>query len=241
MTRLLASVQNEDEALAALAGGADIIDFKNARAGALGALDPSIVAGALSRLNGRAITSATAGDWPLEPSIIAEAVMRTGATGVEYVKVGLLPGAALENCIKALAPAATQYRIVAVFFADRGVPLETLRHLHIARFAGAMIDTFDKRGGGLRQHMSDRNLKTFIRAARDCELYTGLAGSLRADDIDALVDLAPQLLGFRGALCESSDRGAALSVERLRKVRAVLDQARAAHPDIDVSCSLSNK
>ena len=68
MTRLLASVQNEDEALAALAGGADIIDFKNARAGALGALDPYIIASALLRLNGRALTSATAGDWPLEPA-----------------------------------------------------------------------------------------------------------------------------------------------------------------------------
>jgi hypothetical protein len=50
--------------------------------------------------------------------------MRTGATGVDYVKVGLLPGTQLENCIKALAPAATQYRLVAVFFADRGVPFE---------------------------------------------------------------------------------------------------------------------
>jgi len=240
MTRLLASVQNEDEALAALAGGADIIDFKDARAGALGALDPYIVASALARLNGRAITSATAGDWPLEPSIIAEAVMRTGATGVEYVKVGLLPGAALENCIKALAPAATQYRIVAVFFADRGVPLETLRHLHIARFAGAMIDTFDKRNGGLRQHMSDRALKTFIQAARDFELYTGLAGSLRLDDIDPLASLLPHYLGFRGALCEGSDRTTKLSPDRLRRVRTELERARALQTDPD-PCSLSLK
>jgi len=240
MTRLLASVQNEYEALAALAGGADIIDFKNADAGALGALDPYVIASALARLNGRAITSATAGDWPLEPSVIAEAVMRTGATGVEYVKVGLLPGAALENCIKALAPAATQYHLVAVFFADRGVPLETLRHLHIARFAGAMIDTFDKRDGGLRQHMSDRALKTFIQAARDFELYTGLAGSLRIDDIDPLAALLPDYLGFRGALCEGSNRATALSPERLRRVRTELDRARALQTDPDF-CPLSPK
>jgi (5-formylfuran-3-yl)methyl phosphate synthase len=241
MTRLLVSVQDGHEAEIALNGGADIIDFKNAREGALGALDPGLIAAALPRFHRHVLTSATAGDWPLDPVALTQAAMSVGATGVDYVKIGLLPGADLSSCIMALAPAATQYRLVAVFFADRGVPLEALRHLQIAGFGGAMIDTFDKRGGGLRQHMSDRNLKTFIRAARDCELYTGLAGSLRADDIDALVDLAPQLLGFRGALCESSDRGAALSVERLRKVRAVLDQARAAHPDIDVSCSLSNK
>src|SRR6476469_7663848 len=214
MTRLLASVQDKHEADIALQAGAEIIDFKNPHEGALAALEPYIVASALQRLKGRVFTSATAGDWPLETSAIVQAVMRTGAIGVDYVKVGLLPGTQLENCINALAPAATQYRLVAVFFADRGVPLEALQHLQIAGFGGAMIDTFDKRSGGLRQHMSDRNLKTFIQAARDCELCTGLAGSLRADDIDALIDLAPHLLGFRGALCESSDRGALLSVER---------------------------
>jgi dihydroneopterin aldolase len=241
MTRLLVSVQDGHEAEIALNGGADIVDFKDAGKGALGALDPCLVAAALPRLHQRVLTSATAGDWPLDPVALTQAVMSTGATGVDYVKIGLLPGADLSGCIMTLAPAAAQYRLVAVFFADRGVPLEALQHLQIAGFGGAMIDTFDKRSGGLRQHMSDRNLKTFIETARDCDLCTGLAGSLRADDIDALIDLAPHLLGFRGALCESSDRSAILSAERLRKVRDVLDHARAAHPEIDTSCSLAQK
>ena len=240
MTRLLASVQDEHEALVALDGGASIIDFKDPRAGALAALDPHLIAGALRRLQGRAITSATAGDWPLDPAAIVQAAMRTGATGVEYVKVGLLPDAGLENCIKALAPAATQYRLVAVFFADRGVPLDMLRRLHLARFAGAMVDTFDKASGGLRQHMSDRALKTFIDMAHDFELHTGLAGSLRIGDIDALTGLAPDFLGFRGALCESSDRRSGLSAARLRLVRKELDRARTRHAHGE-HCSLSPK
>ena len=223
MTRLLASVQDEHEAVVALEGGASIIDFKDPRAGALAALDPHLITGALRRLHGRAITSATAGDWPLDPGALAQAVMRTGATGVEYVKVGLLPGAGLEDCIKALAPVATQYRLVAVFFADRGVPLDTLRHLHLARFAGAMVDTFDKGSGGLRQHMSDRALKTFIDIAHDFELHTGLA---------------PDFLGFRGALCESSDRRSGLSAAQLRLGREALDRARTRYAPGD-PCSLS--
>jgi len=238
MTRLLASVQDEHEADIALQAGAEIIDFKNPHEGALGALNPYIVASALQRLKGRVFTSATAGDWPLETAAIVQAVMRTGAIGVDYVKVGLLPGTQLENCIKALAPAATQYRLVAVFFADRGVPFEALRHLRIAGFAGAMIDTFDKRSGGLRQHMSDRTLQTFIRTARDFELYSGLAGSLREDDIDELIQLTPHFLGFRGALCEDLDRGAALSAKRVQQVRAELDRVRTQAPD---PCDLSPK
>lgn len=235
MIRLLASVQDEHEADVALAGGADILDFKNPREGALGALDPHIVAAALLRLKGRVLTSATAGDWPLDPIALTQAVMRTGATGVDYVKLGLLGGPALESCIQALAPAAAQYRIVAVFFADRGVPLDALRHLRAAGFAGAMIDTFDKRNGGLRRHMTDRELKAFVQAARDFDLNAGLAGSLRIEDIGPLACLAPHVLGFRGALCEGSERTAAFSAERVRLTRCALNDARTSRPDPD-SC-----
>jgi uncharacterized protein (UPF0264 family) len=238
MTRLLASVQDEREAQIALEGGADIVDFKDARKGALGTLDPRIVTGALLRLNGHVLTSATAGDCPLDPAVIVPAVLRTGAIGVDYVKIGLLPGPDLTVCIQALAPPATQYRIVAVFFADRGVPQEAFVHLRNAGFAGAMLDTYDKRGGGLRHHMSDRALRSFVRSACELELHTGLAGSLTIEDIDALTGLEPDLLGLRGALCEASDRGSALSADRLRQARLALDQARVRRPE---ACGLSPK
>ena len=73
------------------------------------------------RVNKRALTSATAVDWPLDPDVLTQAVQRTGETGVDYVKLGLLPGNELLKCIEALANTASEYRLVAVFFADRGV------------------------------------------------------------------------------------------------------------------------
>jgi dihydroneopterin aldolase len=81
-------------------------------------------------------------------------------------------------------------------------------------------------------------LQTFISTARDFELYSGLAGSLREDDIDELTQLTPHFLGFRGALCDESDRGAALSPERVQRVRAELDRVRVQAPD---PCDLSPK
>ena len=105
------------------------------------------------------------------------------------------------------------------------MPLHTLRHLYLARFAVAMVDTFDKGSGGLRQHMSDRALKGFIDIAHDFELHTGLA---------------PDFLGFRGALCESSDRRSGLSAARLRLVREELDRGRTRHAHGE-PCSLSPK
>ncbi len=224
MTRLLASVRDGAEATDALAAGADIVDFKDPAHGALGALPPEEIGRGMAIVAGRALTSATAGDWPLEPRALVEAARRIGATGVDYVKLGLLPGAALTVCIHELRSVAREYRLVAVFFADRGVPLAALEPLRTAGFAGAMIDTAEKAGGGLRRHLDDAALARFVDLARAAGLMTGLAGSLRLEDIPPLVHIGPDLLGFRGALC-AEGRSSVLSVERTRVVRQALHRA----------------
>jgi (5-formylfuran-3-yl)methyl phosphate synthase len=225
MIRLLASVKDADEADVALGGGADIVDFKDPAHGALGALPAGLIASGVRRVARRAPTSATAGDWPLDPVALSEAAEHIAATGVDFVKLGLLPGKALAGCIEALAPLAGRHRTVAVFFGDRGAPLDALRRLRAAGFAGAMIDTFDKGAGSLRQHLDERSLRAFIERAREEGLMSGLAGSLRIADITPLAALGPDLLGFRGALCQPGGRAAQLSAERVRAVREALDEA----------------
>jgi (5-formylfuran-3-yl)methyl phosphate synthase len=224
MTRFLASVRDEREAALALAGGADIVDFKDPANGALGAAAPEAIARGLAQLAGRVLTSATTGDCPLEPRILTEAARRTGAAGVDYVKVGLAPGPRLAACLEQLRVVARQHRLIAVFFADHGVPTEALAPLREAGFAGAMLDTFNKSTGSLRQHVDETDLARFVGAARHLALMTGLAGSLTLADIPALARVGPDVLGFRGALCEAG-RGSALSLGRLRRVRAAVDLA----------------
>ena len=224
MTRLLASVRDGEEAAAALAAGAEIIDFKDPAHGALGALPPGEIVRGIARVAGRAPTSATAGDWQLEPGALVAAAARIGATGVDYVKLGLLPGVALPACIRELRSVARRFRLVAVFFADRGVPFAALASLRAAGFAGAMIDTAEKTGGGLRRHLDDAALTRFVRLAREAGLMTGLAGSLRLEDIPPLARIGPDLLGFRGALC-AAGRSSVLSAERTRLVRDAVDAA----------------
>lgn len=225
MIRLLASVKDEDEAEAALRGGADIIDFKDPGHGALGALPLALIVAGVQRVAHRAPTSATAGDWPLDPAVLTAAAERTAASGVDFVKLGLLPGAGLEHCILALAPLAKRHRMVAVFFGDRGVPLHALHTLSTAGFAGAMIDTFDKHAGSLRHHLGDGVLGAFVEVGRNLGLMTGLAGSLRVEDIAPLAGVGADLLGFRGALCQPGGRAAPLCVERVHAVRQAVNEA----------------
>lgn len=223
MTGWLASVTDAREALRALAAGAHIIDAKNPRAGALGALAPDLVEDIVAAVAGRAPVSATIGDFPaMETVAVVAAVAATAATGVDFIKIGLFPGPALAPCLEGLAAPARRHRLVAVLFADRAPDLRLLDRLAALGFAGAMLDTADKGGGGLTRHLSGAELAGFVERARSLGLLCGLAGSLKAADIPHLLPLAPDYLGFRGALCRNQARAGHLSEEGLRAVAGAM-------------------
>src|SRR5690606_26514065 len=89
MTQFLSSVTGMDEARIALAGGADIIDLKNPRDGALGALSPEQVRGTVADIAGRRPVSAVCGNVPMEPDELRAVAEEMAATGVDYLKVGI--------------------------------------------------------------------------------------------------------------------------------------------------------
>lgn len=225
MNGLLASVRSVAEADLALRGGADIVDLKEPRQGALGALPPETIRQAVAAVGGRRPVSATIGDLPAEPRVIAGAVARTAALGVDFVKIGIFPGGAPEASLAALAPiAASGVRLVALLFADRDPDFRLVRRAAACGFAGVMLDTMGKTGGGLRDALGVAALAAFVDEAHGLGLLAGLAGSLRIDDIAPLAPLCADYVGFRGALCRG-DRTGELDPAALRRIRASLDQA----------------
>lgn len=225
MTGLLASVTSAAEAEMALAAGADIIDLKDPRRGALGALPSAAIRSAVRAVAGRRTVSATAGDLPMQPGIVIDAAARIAELGVDIVKVGIFPGGHPAACITELARLTSRgVRIVAVLFADRVPDFSLMDRLRASGFAGAMLDTADKHGGGLRRHLDDLALGDFVDSVRRCGMISGLAGSLTLADIAPLARLGPDYLGFRGALC-AAGRTSALDVDRASTVRAALDRA----------------
>ena len=87
-------------------------------------------------------------------------------------------------------------------------------------FTGAMIDTANKAGGDLPQLMAENAIARFTEEARSHGLLVGLAGSLKLDDIPALLPHETDYLGFRGALCDGHQRGSRLSPAAISTVRA---------------------
>lgn len=225
MTGFLASVVSAAEADVALAGGADILDLKDPLKGALGALPSATIAKAIAFVAKRRIVSATAGDLPMEPEAVRNAVQRLSALGVDIVKVGLFPGGDVVACVQALRhETARGTRLVAVMFADQTPDFSLIPRLRDAGFAGVMLDTAGKLSGGLRTHLPQDILVKFVCLASDGGLMSGLAGSLRVEDVATLAAIEPDYLGFRGGIC-SDGRQSSLSPERLRAVRAAIDEA----------------
>lgn len=226
MTALLASVRSREEAALALAGGADLIDLKEPRRGALGALPPETAAELVRFVAGRRPVSATLGDLPMVPALLRAAAERTAASGADYIKVGLFSSSQSLACVRALEPLARRgCRLVAVLFADQAPDWAWLPEIAAAGFSGVMLDTADKNRGGLRIHLDDGTLAGFMGHARVRGLTVGLAGSLREEDIGPLKALAPDFLGFRGALCGKGERTGEIDPARIAAVRARLAAA----------------
>ena len=226
MTALLASVTDLQEARMAFKGGANIIDLKDPARGALGAVCNDIQQSVTRFIGRRRPVSATVGDLPMSAQIIADAILTTSANGVDFVKVGLFGPCTHTDILNTLATASqTGIRVIAVLFVDQYPPLPLLDPLRAAGCSGVMLDTADKTGGGLFQHLDRETLAAFVSQGRKLGLLTGLAGSLQITDIPLLSALAPDYLGFRTALCHGGRRTSRLSVTAIERVRTQMDEA----------------
>jgi dihydroneopterin aldolase len=231
MTLLLASVTGPDEAEIADRHGADIIDLKDSRRGAFGAVTLDVVAATLAAIDRRRPVSAVAGELAMEPDRIVHAASALADAGVDYVKIALFPEPRREDCIRALSTLARRVKIVGVMFADHGFDEALVPLMASSGFAGAMLDTARKTGGRLLDHMSVAALGGFVDACRQHGLMGGLAGSLEAPDVPRLLLLAPDVLGFRGALCGNHDRTGGIDPAAVDVIRALIpEDPRAVRP-----------
>lgn len=228
MTKMLASVTGMAEAEIAIAGGADIVDLKDPSAGSLGAVPVETIRQVVASVAGRRETSAVCGDLPMAPEPIRLKVEEIVGTGVGYVKIGFFPSGQAGACGQTLAPIAKRTKLIAVLFADLAPDFELLPLLAESGFHGVMVDTADKRKGRLLDHLPPEHIPAFMERAKSLNLKAGLSGSLEAPDIPRLLPLAPDFLGFRGALCGQSRRSASIDAEAVARIRALIPEERQA-------------
>jgi len=204
-TKILTSIKSLTEIRLVLKKGVDVIDFKDPSNGSLGALATKQISLFLKSIPSNQLTSSTIGDIE-DIKTIREKVVMLSKTNIDFIKIGFFFDYTKIKILKNLKKLAKNKKIIAVLFADNKPNLNLIREIKKIQFDGILIDTKNKKNGNLRNYLSTKKLKNFIKVSKEQNLSIGLAGSLNIKDIDPLIRLKPDYLGFRGALCMAKKR-----------------------------------
>lgn len=227
---LLVSVADADEAMAALEGGADIIDAKDPARGALGAVRPEVLAEIHTAVGGRAMVTAALGD-ATDVHRIERAAAEYSGRGASLVKIGFA-GVCDARRVDALLAAAVRgcvpgSGVVAVAYADAATvgSIDAWSLVDVAARSGArgvLVDTADKLGEGLTALWSCTQILSWVAEARGWGLIAALAGKLGPDDFGIVRDAGADVIGVRGAAC-ATERTSRVSADRVRILRSRLN------------------
>jgi (5-formylfuran-3-yl)methyl phosphate synthase len=221
VTFMLASVADAQEGEIAVGHGTDIVDVKDVHT-AFGSVGPALVRKVVDAVSAQRPVSAVIGEPAIKPEELLRRATEFADAGATYIKVGLHPHPMRRDCIEALSPLASRSRLVGVMFADHGIDESLVALMAQNRFSGVMVDTFNKDDGRLFDHLDIAAIGRFVDAVRSHGLMAGLAGSLEAPDIPRLLLTAPDVLGFRRALCTNEDRTSRINPDAVDIVRGLI-------------------
>ena len=204
-TKILTSIKSIEEAILVSNKGVDIIDFKNPALGSLGALPIDKIKSCLKVIPSKQLTSATIGDV-YNTNEIEKKTFFLSKTKIDFIKIGFFFDEKKIKNLFNIKKIVKNKKIIAVLFADKKPKLDFIKEIKRMNFDGVLIDTQDKKNGNLRNYLTNNEIKKFVQCSKKENLTIGLAGSLTIKDIEPLRKLYPDYLGFRGALCNSSER-----------------------------------
>jgi uncharacterized protein (UPF0264 family) len=215
MTLLLVSVRSVKEADIALRHGVDIVDVKEPARGSLGRADDAVLLAVQESIADRVPVTAALGELAEDPK-----PPPSRFTGL--VKVGM-SGSEVGQAANWLRDWPCQERTVLVAYADwerSAAPAPEAVTELAASFdlPGVLVDTRYKDGTRLLDWLSLSRLERLRDQAARHGLFLALAGSLRLDDVPPLLELEPDVLGFRGAACIRADRGMALDPQAVARL-----------------------
>jgi uncharacterized protein (UPF0264 family) len=229
--QLLISVDGPAEARAALRGGADVIDAKDPRHGALGPVSPRRLAAIRAAVGSARPLSAALGD-AASAEAVAAAVARAASVGVAFVKVGFAgvtsAARARRLALAARRRAEGETRLVLVAYADwrHAYSLSSACVVGVAADAGAagvLLDTARK-AAPLLAIESSASVGAWVAAAHAAGLFAALAGGLSGSDFAIARALGADVVGVRGAACVGGRTGR-VSRTRVAALRALAGAA----------------
>jgi uncharacterized protein (UPF0264 family) len=232
-------VRSAEETVAALAGGADVIDLKEPRHGSLGRADPSTLRQVISHADGVAPVSVALGEL-----VDFERPFAALPAGVRFAKLGLSQccdrPAWWNGWYEAIQWLPEHVLPVAVVYADAAAcgappPQQIIRRAAKVGCRAVLFDTCRKGGGTLFDALPATELSHHIGESRDLGMAVALAGSLDEHVVPIALSLAPDVIAVRSAACRDGRNG---TVDE-EKVRCLAQIIRGDDDRQSLSCARS--
>jgi hypothetical protein len=248
------SVRSAREAVAALAGGCDVLDVKEPSRGSLGMADVTTIKAIVELAQAHdpvvpvSIALGEAAEWPAQrqspglPPGIAYAKLGTAnlpcgdQAASQFSSVRRRIESDIVTDCASSAPRATGFapapRWIAVAYADFELacapsPEEVIELASACGCAGLLVDTFTKDHKRLIDWLDDDRLISLAAQSRSLGLTFALAGRLQAGDLSRVLQACPDIIGIRSAACRAGQRTGSIDAEALRAFRLALQGAAA--------------
>lgn len=212
-TRLLISVRTAREARLIADLPVGVIDVKEPRRGALGCPTAKTLSDIRRAIADGPALSVALGELTDPPPMDR---LSKALPGFHFAKLGLAGALKLpdwtqqwRDIVSRLPP---QTIPVAVAYADwrecDAPPPERVLAVASELNCGVMLfDTFDKTAGDLFHWIGDHELTQWIERIHRHEMLVALAGSLAGESLDRCLELQPDFMGVRGAVCRAGRSG----------------------------------
>jgi len=231
--KLLVSPINLEEAKAAYNGGADFIDVKNPKEGSLGANFPWVIRSVKEAMDPKTPVSATIGDMNYKPGTASLAALGAAVAGADYVKVGLYDIQTteqaidmVEHVVRSVKDYDPSKKVVISGYADykriNSIPLRELPSICADYGADvAMMDTGIKDGRSTFEFMTNEELSQFVESAHDLGLISAIAGNIKFEDMEAINQIGPDVIGIRGCVC-GGDRNSTIQQKLVEELKSMM-------------------
>ncbi|CAN5356116.1 (5-formylfuran-3-yl)methyl phosphate synthase [soil metagenome] len=225
---LLVSVRSPEEAKAAVAAGATLIDVKEPSNGPLGMAEAEVVAAVIEAVGKKVPVSAALGEW--RDTILTDAVWHLEQP-LTYIKWGLAgyrdtPGWG-EDLLDCRRQIKTGPEVVCVAYADSH-KAKSIAADQVAKFAkrfkfkAFLLDTFNKDGKTLLDHLDIDEITEIVTSLKAGGVKVALGGSLTLEVAKKLKVCEPDWIAVRGGVCTGGKRGNELDPLRVKKWKEML-------------------
>jgi (5-formylfuran-3-yl)methyl phosphate synthase len=225
-TGLLVSVRSADEAEAALAGGADLIDVKDPERGSLGKADDDVIAAVVRQVAERCPVSAAMGELTEWMDGGGSLVFPDGLTWVKFGLAGCRTRPEWRDRLRDLRRSVQENascRVVMTAYADwrrATAPSveDVVSYALIERAAALLIDTWGKDGSTLLEWMRMSDLINICNHFRQAGIPVALSGALGRWQIRELRQTQPTWFAVRGNACSGNARFGQIDRDRVQQL-----------------------